>query len=105
MIFESLMESVSRNELILVEGGLCNWHLRKDGQLTIREIIVLPEYQRQGIGAKMLEFLKTKHPASIFAKCPVDLSSNEWYKKMGFEFEGIETTKTERKLNKWRLVL
>ena len=38
MIFESLMDSVERGELLLVDGGFCNWHLRRDGQLTIREI-------------------------------------------------------------------
>jgi ribosomal protein S18 acetylase RimI-like enzyme len=104
MIFETLYGSATKEELILVEGGLCHWHLRKDGQLTIREIIVLPEYQRQGIGTAMLEELKTKGATSIFAKCPVDLiSGNAWYEKHGFTLEGIEKTRTGRKINLWRL--
>lgn len=105
MIFESLMESANRNELILVDGGLCHWHLRRDGQLTIREIIVLPECQRQGIGTAILEQLKRKKAISIFAKCPYDLEANYWYLAMGFIDEGMEITKSGRWLRKWRLNL
>lgn len=106
MIFEPLQESAQRGELILVDGGLCHWHLRRDGQLTIREIIVLPRWQRQGIGRKILESLKlTKGATSIFAKCPADLSANEWYKAMGFQHQGTETTRSGRRLELWRLLL
>jgi hypothetical protein len=106
MIFEPLMESARRGELILVEGGLCHWHLRRDGQLTIREIIVLPERQKQGIGISMLDRLKSVPGAkSIFAKCPAGLASNGWYERVGFSFEGKETTRGGRKLKLWRLKL
>jgi len=106
MIFETLNESAQRGELMLVDGGLCDWHLRRDRQITIREIIVLPECQRQGIGTAMLERLKhVDSAASIFAKCPVDLPANGWYNRVGFTLEGTETTKSGRKLNHWRLVL
>lgn len=101
MIFETLYESSKRGELFLIDGGFCHWHLRCDGQLTIREIIsIIP-----GTGSKMLEYLKHKGALSIFAKCPIELESNEWYRKNGFELEGQETTKTGRKLNLWRLKL
>lgn len=105
MIFEVLTESAKRGELILVDGGFCHWHLRRDGQITIREIIVLPERQRQGIGTAMLEHLKRVEATSIFAKCPVDLPANEWYQARGFTDEGIETTGSGRKLRLWRLTL
>ena len=106
MIFEPLMESAERGELILVDGGFCHWHLRRDGQITIREIIVLPECQRQGIGSKMLDRLKKVYGASsIFAKCPYDLEANNWYFTQGFVDEGIETTKSGRWLRLWRLTL
>jgi len=83
---------------------MCHFHLRQDGQVTIREIIVLPECQRTGIGRSLLYNLKlTKGATSIFAKCPADLESNGWYKRMGFTLEGIETTKTGREVNLWRL--
>lgn len=106
MIFETLNESAERGELILVDGGLCHWHLRRDGQLTIREILVLPDRQRQGIGSTILERLKAVPGAiDIFAKCPGDLSANSWYARMGFQCEGIETTKSGRVMSLWRLPL
>jgi GNAT superfamily N-acetyltransferase len=106
MIFEILNKSAQDGNLILVDGGLCHWYLRRDKQITIREIIVLPEYQRQGIGTAILEQLKSVPEAkSIFAKCPVELPASEWYKNRGFTCEGEETTKGGRKLKLWRFQL
>lgn len=101
MIFETLHESAKRNELLLIDGGFCHWHLRRDGQLTIREIIST----KAGAGSKMLDILKTKDAHSVFAKCPEDLEANKWYEKKGFILEGIEVTKSGRKLKLWRLFL
>lgn len=75
MIFETLWESARRGELMLIDGGFCHWHLRKDRQLTIREIIAT----RSGAGKEMLEQLKKQPAQSIFAKCPEDLAANHWY--------------------------
>lgn len=107
MIFETLWESAQRGELLLVDGGMCHFHLRRDGQLTIREIIVLPDSQRKfGIGGHLLGQLRKKEGVkSIFAKCPVDLPANDWYRHKGFVLEGTETTKNGRELNLWRLTL
>jgi GNAT superfamily N-acetyltransferase len=106
MIFNALMEAATKNELILMDGGLCHFHLRQDGQLTIREIIVLPDRQSQGIGTSMLDQLKQIPGAtSIFAKCPYDLPANQWYLNRGFADEGHETTRTRKWLRKWRLQL
>lgn len=102
MIFETLHDSAQRGELLLAEGGFCHWHLRRDGQVTIREIIsTIP-----GSGSRMLEILKRTHAAvSLFAKCPTDLPANEWYARRGFVCEGEETTRTGRTLKLWRLRL
>lgn len=106
MIFKTLHEASKRGELILSDGGMCHWHLRRNGQITIREIIVLPEQQHQGIGKTMLDRLRQVDGAtSIFAKCPVDLPANGWYEAMGFEDEGIEKTRTGSQVRKWRLYL
>jgi len=99
MIFETLYESMENGELILLNGGYCRWHLRRDGQITIYEILSL----NPGTGSKILEMLKTKGGTSIFAKCPIDLSANKWYKKQGFILEGEEITSSGRKLLLWRL--
>ncbi len=104
MIFNTLFESSLKNELILIDGGYCRWHLRKDGQITIHEIIVLPEQQNNGIGTMMLDILKSKkHAKSIFAKCPVNMDSNNWYKLKEFTLIGTEMTKNGTKLNLWKL--
>lgn len=100
MIFETLHESAQRGELLLVDGGMCHWHLRRDGQLTIREIISI----RPGAGGEMLNALKqTSGATSLFAKCPIDLAANDWYARRGFTDVGTETTKTGRELRLWRL--
>lgn len=102
MIFETLWESSKRGELLLIAGGFCHWHLRRDSALVIYEIIST----RPGAGSEMLETLKrVKGAASLFARCPVDLESNRFYHKKGFILEGQETTKTGRILNLWRLKL
>ena len=102
MIFETLWESSKRGELILIDGGFCHWHLRRDMQITIREIIS----QRPGAGSEMLDQLRRVEGAlSIFAKCPTDLEANGWYERMGFELEGVEATRNGRQLNLWRLWL
>lgn len=102
MIFQALTDAAAREELILIDGGICHWHLRKDGQLTIREIIST----RRGAGSEMLGQLKqTVGARTIFAKCPAELPANDWYKKQGFTLLGTETTRTGRTLKLWELQL
>ena len=104
MIFETLHDSAKRGELLLVDGGMCHWHLRRDGQLTIREIITTRK--NAGIGERMLNILKATDGAiSLFAKCPADLNANHWYAAHGFVCEASELTRTGRLLSCWRLIL
>jgi GNAT superfamily N-acetyltransferase len=92
--------------LILVDGGLCHWHLRKNGQITIREILVLPGHRGQGVGTLMLAKLAAVPGAwTIFAKCPEDLPANAWWERQGFADEGTEVTRSGRRLRLWRLRL
>lgn len=107
MIFETLNESNERGELLLVDGGMCHWHLRRDGQITIREIIVDIHQQGIGIGTGMIRELAEDvlNATSIFAKCPDDLPANGWYEHIGFVYEGTETTKSGRQVNHWRMTL
>jgi len=100
MIFETLNESSERGELLLIDGGFCHWHLRRDGQLTIREIIST----RRGAGQRILNrLIHTPGAQSLFAKCPSDLPANDWYAKRGFKKVSEEATKTGRTLICWRL--
>ena len=98
MIFDALYESAQRGELILIDGGLCHWHLRLDGQLTIREIIST----RPGAGSEMLARLVAVPGATcIVARCPARLASNEWYRRRGFTCVRGETTKSGQLINVW----
>ena len=102
MCFENLYESSKRGELLLVAGGMCHWHLRRDGQLTIREIIAT----RPGAGSEMLAALQATAGATcIVAKCPADLDSNTWYAARGFVLDHTEQAKSGRGINVWRLGL
>lgn len=104
MIFDSLHESAQRGELLLIQDGFCHWHLRRDGQLTIREIIVTKP--GQGIGTRILDTLRQTPGAScIVAKCPADLPSNGWYQSRGFVLAATERAKTGKDINVWRLAL
>lgn len=105
MIFEALHKSAEQGELILVNNGYLRYHLRRDMQVTIGEILVLPESQGKGTGKQMLQMMLERCPqaTSVYAKCPQDLPSNGWYANMGFECEDVYITKTGRKLNCWRL--
>lgn len=100
MIFESLHESNQRGELLLLDGGYCRWHRRQDGVITIYEIIS----QRPGVGQQMLARLVEQKPTVIVAKCPVDLTANDWYARRGFGLDRVETTKSGRQLNVWKLL-
>lgn len=102
MVFETLYESAQRGELLLIDGGFCHWHLRRDGQITIREIIST----RPGAGAEMLEFLRGVPGAvCLLARCPADLAANDWYRKRGFVLDAVERSKAGREINVWRLYL
>lgn len=102
MIFSTLWESAQRGELLLVQGGMARYHVRRDGQLTLHEIIST----ERGAGREMLERLKVVDGAtSILARCPAELAANSWYAKRGFALEGTETTRSGRILNVWRLPL
>ena len=115
-LMERLIKARNNGELILIDGGMCVFHLRRDHQLTITEIVST----RKGAGSEMLEKLKkVKGAHSIFAKCPADWDSNKFYEKHGFQLEKTEgqTAKKNqnqgflsqeevgKKINCWRLTL
>jgi hypothetical protein len=97
MCFEHLHESAKQGELILIDGGFCRYHIRKDGQCTIHELIS----QKLGAGLAILDRLSALNCRFLLAKCPVDFPSNAWYKRRGFVRIATETTSSGRQLNVW----
>lgn len=115
----ALTESLRHKELeVLPSIGFAYFHHRKDGQTTLYGMSVAKA--QQGLGWGRLLFYRVLCSAidyrakaknseqdwrdldlSIVAKCPVDLSSNGFYERMGFELEEVEPGR-KRKLNKWR---
>jgi ribosomal protein S18 acetylase RimI-like enzyme len=91
-----------------VMGFVLYRHRKIDLQTTLSDICVRNGNRRLGIGRQLLEALiadsRTKSRQFIQLKCPVDLSANEFYRRMGFEVYAIEEGK-KRKLNIWRLTL
>lgn len=85
MIFVALSESADKGELFLVDGGLCRFHLRRDGVVTIKELLVLPHDRRKGVGRALVERVQAKHPASALrATCPAEYDANRFWEAMGF---------------------
>ena len=86
MIFAALLEAAERGELILAPGGMCRFHRRRDGVVVIREIIVLPERRREGIGRILIQEIRSRHPgADLVARCPEEYEANKFWEAMGFE--------------------
>lgn len=86
-----------------------------DGELTIGDIVVRPEYRRQGFGSKMMKYIKNEHPefkyrpsmktdlGAKFIHKDIDLKedkdvSKEYLKQLS----NIQTSKLAKKfLDRW----
>lgn len=98
MIFEALAEAAGRGELLLAEGGLCRFHLRRDGWVTVREILVLPPFRGRGLGKRLVWQAGLK-ARGVRARCPADLPSNGFWSALGFRLVG--TLPGKRPVNVW----
>lgn len=106
MIFEALNAAADRNELLLLSGLLCHYHKRRDGQVTICELIVVPHCRGRGLGRFAIhELSKVPGATSLLAKCPADLAANGFYEHLGFALEATQHSHTGRAVNVWRLAL
>jgi GNAT superfamily N-acetyltransferase len=102
VIFEALSEACERGELVLEDGALCRFHLRRDGTLTVRELLVLPRRRGEGRARRLVEHLRIRqrHAARrMVAKCPADLPANGFWEHLGFRLERQEAGK--RPVNVW----
>ena len=88
MIFVALEEAASKGQLLLIDGGMCRFHKRKDGVTVIREIIVLPMRRKQGIGRRLVNEVIIRAAGVgmgiVRLKCPEKYESNAFWRKMGF---------------------
>lgn len=103
MIFVALNEAADKGELLLVEGGLCRFHRRKDGTVVIREILVLPNARRLGKGRRMIDTIRARHPqARLLAKCPAaDAMGRVGAGNVFWQHMGFTLTAATEKLNTW----
>lgn len=91
-----LCEAADRGELILIDGGMIHFHRRRDGIITIRELLVLPSSRRHGIGKWLVERIQRDAPAAaLWARCPADWPANEFWRAIGF------TLISRSKVNLW----
>jgi GNAT superfamily N-acetyltransferase len=98
MIFVVLSEAAEKGELLLVRDGLCRWHLRRDGVVVIRELLVLPEARKQGIGKLLVSTVRERNRGRrILAKCPKNYPSNAFWQRIGFALA------SEAAVNEWVL--
>jgi GNAT superfamily N-acetyltransferase len=96
VIFAALSEAAERNELILSAGGLCRYHLRRDGVVTIRELLVLPQCRRGGLGSALVTEVARRHSRAVLrASCPSDSAANGFWARLGFLLVA------EGKINRW----
>lgn len=81
-------------------------HRKTDQQTTLSEICILSEWRGHGIGKCLIQALQSDCIANshnfIQLKCPVDLSANIFYEKLGFSLVDTEPGK-HRRINVWRL--
>jgi len=82
-------------------GAALGNHCVRKPQTTLYELAVLPEYRREGIATELIRRMARDSPhEKIVAKCPVDLSANEFYEDTGWQHIGKEDGKN-RDLNIW----
>ncbi len=87
--FEKFIETVKGNAFIILCGdtkiGFYNGELLENGYYEVGNICIIPEYQRQGIGTKILKDILEKYKnydivIQYFKQNPV----GNLYKKLGF---------------------
>lgn len=85
MILVALEEAAQKGELLIVDGGMLRYHRRRDGVHTIRELIVLPQHRRKGIGTRLvMEVICRARGFAARARCPKDYAANAFWAALAF---------------------
>ncbi|MBI2674428.1 MAG: GNAT family N-acetyltransferase [Candidatus Yanofskybacteria bacterium] len=93
--------SIAKEELhiAVLDGevvGFIRWHKRRDGMITIYDLCVAERFRRKNIGQQLVSVLGDSY---LRLKCHQDNPARDFYKRLGFEVVGLETSKGGRKLN------
>lgn len=91
-----------------VVGFVVFRHRKVDLQTTLSEICVREDLRHQHIGealmAQLIQQCIEMSREFIQLKCPVDLSANRFYQRLGFVLHTTESGK-KRSLNVWRFAI
>lgn len=102
----ALVEAQARGELLVAEEGgavvgFVNYRTLtrvRPGWRTVYEICVCRDARGKGHGAALLDAV----PRPVRLKCPVDLPSNEFYRRYGLLNVWTEDRDSKRSLNVWQ---
>lgn len=110
----ALARSIETSEVFIALGvskeliGFVHYRHRRDHQTTLYNIVVEPDFQRQGVGTQLLDTLrddaKGRAQTFILLKCPQELPANKFYKEYGFKLIEVDEGK-KRPLTIWQLYL
>lgn len=101
MLLVPLQEAADDGTLIIVDGGICRFLVRRDGVVVIRELFVLPRSREKGVGRRIVQQIRDEYPrARLMALCPVKYESNGFWRKIGFRFMGYKVS-GKRRVNVW----
>ena len=90
-----LREAAGRGELLLVNGGLCRFQHRKDGTLLIRELLVLPDFRRQGVGRRLVaDVLARARTRIVRVRCSDRGDAAAFWAALGFRAVATTEGKT-----------
>lgn len=94
----TLAAAINTNEILYSpDRGFLHFHHRRDNISTLYHFCVTPAYRRQGIGRQLIEAWEEHSRKSgvtlLRLKCPVDLSANGFYLRLGFSRVDIEPGK------------
>lgn len=102
LVLTTLVHAHEQGRLMLLDGGYCRWHQRRDGRIVICEIIS----QVPGCGQRILRRLQAQEGvAEIIARCPSTWDANDWYERRGFKMSGTASDGLGGTMNIWALAV
>ena len=94
----TLAAAINANEILYAHlCGFLHFHHRCDNISTLYHLCVTPTHRQQGTGRQLIEaweeHSRKSGVATVRLKCPVDLSANGFYSRLGFSRVDIESGK------------